>query len=684
MAQQVPDHDFANFLDLGDLGDLEFSFDSNGAPIREPSQQLNELPDGMHMLHMGSDVHSTQTQIANVHQQHVQQFRPAQHSISQPDPSDGIYDMKYGLGMNLYTNSQSQFGYQADQQRFVSHSAIPPTPNSLEIHAGARYVQQYQPQQHAHQQHTDPQKQTPYQLRNDDAASLTPLVSPAVTPQEAAFRVQQDFTVPGAYFSPLTSPALEAQRKRHHVNQHTPGTSASSAATSPIDTDVDMLDHVTQDTARQVRYSTGNNRRNGPRSATSASKVRQSPIQRARRKSKPSSNITPKEIVMLKEAEAAQAGDLRRQRASGYGLDVPHPSQEASDASISPEPLTESLMGPPPRPASLTQSPNILGNNMSGHNHGVAPATPASLMRLQNAPEENSPNIQPNGRSAPGCPPILEDLNLPEAAQRPVVLRDPSHNGALTPRAMARKTPKLGPRMTPSAGAALSGRPSPSLSAMASPTTPITHSPGMGRKLDAKGRTSKKRNSTSSTLVSPALRPKISPSIKPLLPEGSQGMTDDQHALLLASKSNYQNILEGTHVPGVNYPEALSTNLTSKRTSHKIAEQGRRNRINTALLEMQSLLPSPVVSKNNSKSPGNDAKSTEEELETPEANSKSNSGSAAAQSSSKAATVEQAIDYIRTLQKERADVDKELEVLRQKVKLLESESRTVSDGSQGG
>ncbi|MEX5670002.1 helix-loop-helix domain-containing protein, partial [Pseudomonas neuropathica] len=63
------------------------------------------------------------------------------------------------------------------------------------------------------------------------------------------------------------------------------------------------------------------------------------------------------------------------------------------------------------------------------------------------------------------------------------------------------------------------------------------------------------------------------------------------NALQHSSKSNYQNILDGTTVPGVVFPTSLSTNLTSKRTSHKIAEQGRRNRINMALQEMQALLP---------------------------------------------------------------------------------------------
>jgi vacuolar-type H+-ATPase subunit I/STV1 len=105
----------------------------------------------------------------------------------------------------------------------------------------------------------------------------------------------------------------------------------------------------------------------------------------------------------------------------------------------------------------------------------------------------------------------------------------------------------------------------------------------------------------------------------------------------LASKSNYQNILDGTTVPGVVYPTSLSTNLTSKRTSHKIAEQGRRNRINMALQEMQALLPSPQ--------PGAipDAKS-------PESNALNSNNS-------KAAKVESAIEYIKQLKQEVSERD---------------------------
>lgn len=128
-------------------------------------------------------------------------------------------------------------------------------------------------------------------------------------------------------------------------------------------------------------------------------------------------------------------------------------------------------------------------------------------------------------------------------------------------------------------------------------------------------------------------------------------LSDEAHTLLLAAKSNYQNILEGTHVPGVSYPEALSTNLTSKRTSHKIAEQGRRNRINTALHEMQSLLPS----RSGIKAESGESKSPEGPIQ---------------QSNSKAATVESAIEYIKVLKDEATQREQQLQQHENEIEML--------------
>jgi len=115
------------------------------------------------------------------------------------------------------------------------------------------------------------------------------------------------------------------------------------------------------------------------------------------------------------------------------------------------------------------------------------------------------------------------------------------------------------------------------------------------------------------------------------------------HALLLASKSNYQNLLEGNHLPGISYPDSLSTGLTSKRTSHKVAEQGRRNRINDALKEMQALIPasSGARAEELMADGGGEDDSPEGKEKDRDAAVKSNS--------SKAATVESANRYIRVL-----------------------------------
>ncbi len=148
-------------------------------------------------------------------------------------------------------------------------------------------------------------------------------------------------------------------------------------------------------------------------------------------------------------------------------------------------------------------------------------------------------------------------------------------------------------------------------------------------------------------------------------------LSAETSALYLASKSNYQNILEGTHLPGVSYPETLAENLTSKRTSHKIAEQGRRNRINLALKEIESLLPSSILASNGKKDRSGSHETDEGE----------GKASAASQGTSKASTVEMAIVYIKNLQTELKETKDRLDVAEKR--LAEGSSSTESQASEG-
>lgn len=317
-------------------------------------------------------------------------------------------------------------------------------------------------------------------------------------------------TVPGAYFSPLTSPALNAQNYPYAQthSSHYGTTSGSSTGASPIDVDMDMLDEPALSHSNQGRKLRSATKRSAPtRFNATPARVRQSPIVKpGRRKATVSSLIPPKEVSDLLEEERAI-------RPSTSGTDLRRSRESSESDSISPGPLSE--MGPPPKPSSVHPSPAISPGNAQPSS-GIAPATPASLMRIHPSPTFGHDDALP----------ALDDLALPEASlDRPQLSRIDTaiqDGDQDTPRLSARKTPKLGPLHTPSGASAMSGKPSPSpmLSAVNSPTSPAFFS-GTGRKGDpTSARSTKKRNSVTSTLVSPALRPKISPSIKPLLPDG--------------------------------------------------------------------------------------------------------------------------------------------------------------------
>jgi hypothetical protein len=315
------------------------------------------------------------------------------------------------------------------------------------------------------------------------------------------------------------------------------------------------------------------------------------------------------------------------------------------------------------------------------HNNNAV--TPATLMRMPSNQSLSSKHIEHAGAAQPSDEP-MEDIMLPAAASNaPPVL-----NTATLDSSKAINSNQSTPTL-PAKSAKLNagGTPRDALGKTASQETFAKPA-----KLDSRGgRGTKKRESTSSAAISPALRPKISPSISPLaaatgefapmeltpwcvtnpsIGPGMSHISPDASALYLASKSNYQNILEGTHLPGVSYPEALAENLTSKRTSHKIAEQGRRNRINLALKEIEGLLPPSISGANCKKERGSSQENDEAEAK-----------ATAAQGASKASTVEMAITYIRSLQSELAETKGKLEAVEKR--LAAGSSSGESQASEG-
>lgn len=514
--------------------------------------------------------------------------------------------------------------------------------------------------------------------------SFTPLVSPAVTPLESQFPMDQAFTVPNAYFSPLTSPALHAQSDPMAMFEHGLSTTATTTS-SPEGMDLEgnqppSTGPVSNDLAKKGRKT------NAAKTRARAS-VGKSPITKPQRKKTGATPLmnaqTLSELTEQAdkpaEPQARPSKKTRQTEPSGFASNSSTTGiTDSENDSVSPEALSE--MPPPPLPKTRSAKPSPCLQPQSNATPTLAPtavpqptgkpspATPASLMRLPSPSNANKSNT-PAG-SDPMASENIENFELPESVSSstfkkpnlaPLTTQSPRIRSpaAETPSGTASSFQPLPSPVFAKPGAAASASQSPQLTPGSSATTP---NPRKTPQLAP--RSGKKRASISSSHVSPALRPRISPSIKPLLPGGLRA--EDSASQLLASKSNYQNILEGNMVPGVSYPSELSTNLTSKRTSHKIAEQGRRNRINSALQEIATLLPNGVVPE------GKDSGAESGDKK----DSKNGGGP-----NSKASTVELAIDYIKQLKQEVEAANKRAELAEKKLQEKEKEKEEEGEGT---
>ncbi|KAJ5149299.1 hypothetical protein N7448_000877 [Penicillium atrosanguineum] len=480
-----------------------------------------------------------------------------------------------------------------------------------------------------------------YSRINEEQALYTPLVSPAMTPLESQFRVPE-YTVPGEYFTPLTSPALEAQNTSSSNNGY-PFHARQMSDVGFVATHAEMnhLPGTSAPPSPSIIRKTNRRRTSTTSRLPGRSKVKQSPSLRAqtqRNRGKPVPHSSEEFYNSLThELSKPQNHDVRSLQVSS--------NEGSGQDSVSPEPLSEPLMPPPALPPPR-QSPAF---NPVAQSPGTA-ATPATLMRIQRSQHARDPLDQFTGQAQLEIhDEIMEDIALPEAAAPPIQPRPRVNRietslrtSTASPVLSAHGTPSLEPRSaaerTPASIAM-----SPCTVAMPSPSGPVPKRSDPSRSSIS----SRKRPSVSSTQASPQLRPKISPSIQPLMRSGE---VMSQDALYLASKSNYQHILDGTLPSGVSYPEALAENLSSKRTNHKLAEQGRRNRINSALKEIETLIPPDFVQARQAKEAAlTGIKPADKEKE-----------KASNQAISKASAVEMAIDYIKALKKSLDDTTEKL------------------------
>jgi hypothetical protein len=339
-----------------------------------------------------------------------------------------------------------------------------------------------------------------------------------MTPLESQFRLPE-YTIPGEYFTPLTSPALEAQNHSSN-NYQFHARQVSDVGFVPTNAEVNPLPGTSAPPSPSIIRKT--RRRTSVASSRLAgrtSKTRQSPhiraqttqSQRARGKQHaPSSEDLYNR--MSQELNKPPNHDVRQLQESS--------NEGSGQDSVSPEPLPDSLM-PPPAVPPPRKSPAILPHQTSQPLLGAA-ATPATLMRIQRSQHAQEPSDQLMGQAQLEVPDeLMEDISLPEAAQpalqpRPKMNRiDTSMRNTASPIISANGTPLMEPRSTPAADRTPIA-PSPRTIAMPSPSGPVPKRSDPSRQSIS----SRKRPSVSSTHASPLLRPKISPSIQPLMRGG--------------------------------------------------------------------------------------------------------------------------------------------------------------------
>ncbi|KAG5364865.1 Phosphorus acquisition-controlling protein [Yarrowia sp. E02] len=424
-----------------------------------------------------------------------------------------------------------------------------------------------------------------------DDGSFTPLVSPAVSSFDPPMSSHSlNFAMPNAFLSLEPSDGhpgvMMQQQQQQYDDKKAPGSASSSSRKR-----------------NSVAGRTAPSRGGKPRSGR-ATPVGGTPVMGPQSGASSVAGRVAKMSPMTRPTgrASARAGSLSGPNSVG-GSPLVNPLVSASgnkdswsSDSISPESLPDIVMPPPQTRSSVSSS------SSSGH---MKPATPSTLMDLPKGQNEDIDMKDANSAledairvtrnltssrssvslASTGATPLMSDVNISPNTNVSSV--------SSTPQIAAKKQQHGGRKGSMSSG---SNGNAPGSSKIA-PQPPSRRS--------------------SSVSASPALMPKISPQIKPMMSEGSSL----DYQTLLATKSNYQNIVEGKHnALGLQYPEHLSVNIASKRTSHKLAEQGRRNRINNALADLGKLL-------------------------VPES-----------ASTSKANTVENAIDYIRKLKTELVEV----------------------------
>ncbi|TQS35915.1 hypothetical protein Golomagni_03650 [Golovinomyces magnicellulatus] len=453
------------------------------------------------------------------------------------------------------------------------------------------------------------QQQSPYDKfqtsGNELNSDFTPIFSP-ITPHDHHFNTL-GYSVSEACFSPLSSPALQVQSDfPQFLDQR-----SSLIINSPISNANDP----TKSESSGTRFKTLDYKlsKSQPRHNF---RVKKSPVVNSFREMKGVNTFSQS----LDEIDLSYSPLMNTESSSYVSM--------ATGNSSLPTKISSSMAPPPlPPPAIISRSSDVYAESPPSPESSLYknyPATPASLMRLTQSSSDSIELKQTETNKLSSFESVNTDNTI-------VLRQEQNFKAGVT----------LGNNISEPGLAAIEKQ------GPLKVDNSTTENPEAVKSQQGFFRT--KNRTGAMGIASPAPLARFSPNCKPLLPNGARGLKDSP-SLLLASKSNYQKILDGTPFPGVSYSPELSANLTSKRASHKIAEQGRRNRMNSALQEIASLLPRDQTIYGGLEKNGGIEGTISESL-------RGSSQSA----NSKARTVEQAIKYINYLKNQLELVNSKIE-----------------------
>ncbi|CAG8545981.1 10471_t:CDS:2 [Acaulospora morrowiae] len=327
------------------------------------------------------------------------------------------------------------------------------------------------------------------------------------------------------------------------------------------------------------------------------------------------------------------------------------------------------------------------GSSAPSFSENIAPITPSSLMKLN---EKSSLKPSQSGRKSgqeKSSPKSSQNQtqNLKQSGENKDQTSEQRSSGKeinqsifIAPSPPTKKSIKV-------ATTVASGTQPMTIQPNVSPVSPRTMSP-MILPSSPIARRSYTHNGSSSTLNSSkspqALKPTISPNLKPKLP----GVIADEVAEQLAKKSNYQSILEGTAKSlGISYSSDVHSSLESRRTTHKAAEQKRRDSLKQSFDELKKVVPfhSTDSSNSNNGNNGNGNSSGSDGNNSSNSTGKNGDGNPSMKNVSKLFLLKRAHDYIVELHKITREKDDIIQKLSEELgELRQSKKQKVEHDQQ--